>query len=200
MFIQVINGRVIDGDELRHAMDQWISELAPGATGWLGTTAGITPDGRFLATARFRDEASARANSDRPEQGMWWSQAEKSLSDVEFHDCSDVTFLNGGGSDRAGFVQVMQTSDSDVATLKAMNEEMAPQVASSRPDILGLTSCVHEDGRGTTTIVYFTSEAAAREAEGAQMSPEMANRMAEMGAAMGEVTYFDLTDPWLFSA
>jgi hypothetical protein len=200
MFIQVVNGRVIDGDELRRAMDQWISELAPGATGWLGTTAGLTDDGRFLATARFQSEDAARANSDRPEQGMWWSQTEKSLSDVVFHDCTDVTLMNGGGSDRAGFVQVMQTSDSDVAKLKAMNEQMSPMVAEARPDILGMTNCVHEDGRGTTTLVYFTSEEAAREGERTEPPPEVANQMAEMGAAMGEVTYFDLKDPWLFSA
>lgn len=200
MFIQVINGRVIDGDELRRSMDQWISELAPGATGWLGTTAGLTADGRFIATARFQSEDAARANSDRPEQGMWWSQTEKSLSDVVFHDCSDVTLMNGGGSDRAGFVQVMQTSDSDVAKLKAMNEQMSPMVAEARPDILGMTNCVHEDGRGTTTLVYFTSEEAAREGERTEPPPEVANQMAEMGAAMGEVTYFDLKDPWLFSA
>ena len=114
MFMQVIQGRVVDADELRRAMDGWIAELAPGATGWVGSTAGVTEDGRFIASARFDSEEAARANSDRPEQGMWWSQTEKSLSDVVFHDCSDVTLINGGGSDRAGFVQVMQTTDSDV--------------------------------------------------------------------------------------
>jgi hypothetical protein len=200
MFIQVITGRVIDGDELRRAMDTWISDLAPGAQGWLGSTAGVTEDGRFFASARFDSEASARTNSDRPEQGMWWSQTEKSLSDVTFHDCTDVTLINGGGSDRAGFVQVMQTTNSDVARLKAMNEQMAPMMSELRPDVLGLTACTHEDGKGTTAIVYFTSEAAAREGEQKEPPPEMAEQMAEMGTAMGEVTYFDLKDPWLFSA
>lgn len=200
MFIQVITGRVIDGDELRRAMDTWISELAPGAQGWLGSTAGVTEDGRFFASARFESEAAARANSDRPEQGMWWSQTEKSLSDVTFHDCTDVTLINGGGSDRAGFVQVMQTTNSDVARLKAMNEQMAPRLSELRPDVLGMTACTHEDGKGTTAIVYFTSEAAAREGEQKEPPPEIAEQMAEMGTAMGEVTYFDLKDPWLFSA
>jgi hypothetical protein len=200
MFIQVITGRVIDGDELRRAMDTWITELAPGAQGWLGSTAGLTSDGRFFASARFESEAAARANSDRPEQGMWWSQTEKSLSDVTFHDCTDVTLMNGGGSDRAGFVQVMQTTDSDVARLKAMNEQMEPRMSELRPDVLGMTACTHEDGKGTTAIVYFTSEAAAREGEQKEPPPEIAAQMAEMGTAMGEVTYFDLTDPWLFSA
>src|SRR4051812_36707219 len=103
MFMQVIQGQVIDAEEMRRAMDRWVAELAPGAKGWLGSTGGVTEDGRFIATARFESEDAARANSDRPEQGMWWSQAEKSLSDVVFHDCSDVMLINGGGSDRAGF-------------------------------------------------------------------------------------------------
>jgi hypothetical protein len=200
MFIQVIQGQVIDADELRRAMDSWISELAPGATGWVGSTAGVTEDGHFIATARFDSEAAARANSDRPEQGMWWSQTEKSLSDVVFHDCSDVTLINGGGSDRAGFVQVMQTKDSDVATLKTMNEQMSDSITEMRPDVLGMTMGVHEDGKGTTSLVYFASEAAAREGEQQAPPPEAAAQMEEMGKAMGEVTYFDLRDPWLFSA
>ena len=200
MFIQVISGRVVDSDELRRSMDRWVTELAPGAAGWLGSTAGVTDDGRFVASARFDSEASARANSDRPEQGMWWSQTEKSLADVTFHDCTDVELVNGGGSDRAGFVQVMQTEGSDVAKLKAMNDMMAPMMATARPDVLGLTICVHEDGAGTTTLVYFESEAAAREGESKEPPPEVANQMAELGGAMGDVTYFDLRDPWLFSA
>jgi hypothetical protein len=199
MFIQVIQGHVIDADELRRAMDSWISELAPGATGWVGSTAGVTEDGHFIASARFESEAAARANSDRPEQGMWWSQTEKSLSDVVFHDCSDVTLINGGGSDRAGFVQVMQTKDSDVAKLKEMNAEMSDSMAQMRPDVLGMTICVHEDGKGTTSLIYFTSEEAAREGEKQPPPAEMAARMEEMGQAMGEVTYFDLRDPWLSS-
>jgi hypothetical protein len=200
MFIQVIQGQVIDADELRRAMDRWIAELAPGATGWVGSTAGVAEDGRFIASARFESEEAARANSDRPEQGMWWSQTEKSLSDVVFHDCSDVTLINGGGSDRAGFVQVMQTTDSDVPTLKAMNEQMGDSVTQMRPDVLGMTICVHEDGKGTTSLVYFTSEAEAREGEQKAPPPEAAAQMEEMGKAMGEVTYLDLRDPWLFSA
>jgi hypothetical protein len=200
MFIQVIQGQVIDADELRRAMDRWIAELAPGATGWVGSTAGVAEDGRFIATARFESEEAARANSDRPEQGMWWSQTEKSLSDVVFHDCSDVTLINGGGSDRAGFVQVMQTTDSDVPKLKEMNAQMADSIRQMRPDVLGMTIGVHEDGRGTTALVYFTSEAAAREGEQQAPPPEAAAQMEEMGKAMGEVSYLDLRDPWLFSA
>jgi hypothetical protein len=200
MFMQVIQGQVIDAEEMRRAMDRWVAELAPGAKGWLGSTGGVTEDGRFIATARFESEDAARANSDRPEQGMWWSQAEKSLSDVVFHDCNDVMLINGGGSDRAGFVQVMQTTDSDVAKLKQMNADMSEAMSQQRPDVLGMTAAVHEDGKGTTALVYFTSEAAAREGEKQPPPPELVAQMEEMGQAMAEVTYLDLRDPWMYSA
>ena len=42
MFVQVIEGRVSDRDGLRRQMDKWESELRPGATGFLGSTAGVT--------------------------------------------------------------------------------------------------------------------------------------------------------------
>jgi hypothetical protein len=202
MFIQVIQGNVKDADALRASMDQWISDLAPGAAGWVGSTAGVTEDGRFIATARFESEAAARTNSDRPEQGEWWSRTEGALSDVTFHDCTDVTLINGGGSDRAGFVQVMQTaggSPEGQARLREIGEQLTPHLAEMRPDLMGLTVAVHDDG-GTTQLAYFTSEAAAREGEQKPPPPELMDQMQEMAELMGEVDYYDLRDPWLYSA
>lgn len=45
VFIQVIQGKVADAEGVRAAMDRWGRDLQPGATGWLGTTGGITDDG-----------------------------------------------------------------------------------------------------------------------------------------------------------
>jgi hypothetical protein len=201
VFIQVIQGRVTDAEQLRRSMDQWVEDLAPGAAGWLGSTAGITPDGRFIATARFESEQAARANSDRPEQGAWWAEVEPALSDVAFHDCTDVTLVNGGGSDRAGFVQVMQTKAGDaaaVARLRELGEQLAPLMAQMRPDLMGLTIAMHDEG-GTTQLAYFTSERAAREGESTPPPADAAAQLEEMGQLMGEVDYFDLPDPWLTS-
>ena len=74
MFVQVIEGRVADRDALRRQMDRWMSELRPGATGFLGSTAGVTDDGYAIAFARFESAAAAEANSERPEQGRWWAE------------------------------------------------------------------------------------------------------------------------------
>ena len=77
VFVQVIQGQVTDAETVREAFDRWAQELAPGATGWLGSTAGVTEDGRFIALARFASEQAARANSDRPEQDRWWAETAK---------------------------------------------------------------------------------------------------------------------------
>ena len=47
MFIQVIQGKVADAEGLRTCLDRWLTDLQPGATGWLGSTGGVTDDGMF---------------------------------------------------------------------------------------------------------------------------------------------------------
>jgi hypothetical protein len=44
VFVQVIQGQVDDAAKVRAAMDRWAAELAPGAIGWLGSTAGVAED------------------------------------------------------------------------------------------------------------------------------------------------------------
>ncbi|HEV8557426.1 MAG TPA: hypothetical protein VGR06_13630, partial [Actinophytocola sp.] len=103
MFIQVIQGQVSDAGELRAALDRWVEGLAPGASGWLGSTAGVTDDGRFVALVRFESEEAARRNSDRPSQDQWWTETSKLFSgDATFHDCRDAERFLRGGSDDAG--------------------------------------------------------------------------------------------------
>ena len=72
-------------------MDEWVRELAPGADGWLGSTAGVTEDGTLVALARFESEEAAQRNSDRPEQGAWWERmAALFTSEPEFRDSTSV--------------------------------------------------------------------------------------------------------------
>jgi len=70
VFVQVIQATINNADQARAALDRWVEELASGAIGWLGTTAGVSGDGGFIALARFESEEAARRNSDRPEQGQ----------------------------------------------------------------------------------------------------------------------------------
>jgi hypothetical protein len=198
MFVQVIQGKVSDAGAVRQHMDTWKAEVAPGAAGWLGSTGGVTADGRLIALVRFESEEAARRNSERPEQGAWW-QGMAALFDgePEFHDSSSVTVDTPGDPSRAGFVQVMQGRTTDPERAAELMAADDVDLAEHRPEILGSVSVGH-DGDQWTMAIYFTSEAEAREGEQKPMPPEMERMMKEMEAiAAGEPSYFDLTDPWL---
>jgi hypothetical protein len=108
MFVQVINGKVADGGAARKLGERWVSELGADASGWLGSTAGVTADGELVVLARFASAEAAQRNSERPEQGAWWAEMEKLfVEEPRFADYDDVLLVGGGGSDEAGFVQVM---------------------------------------------------------------------------------------------
>jgi hypothetical protein len=149
---------------------------------------------------RFEDEASARRNSDRAEQDRWWSETSQLFDgDVTFRDCTDTVVFGGGGSDAAGFVQVIQGRVRDVARLRALNERSEAAWSEFRPDVIGGFAALHGDG-GFTNAVYFTSEAEAREGERKEPPPELkALWEEEMSLYEGELTYYDLRDPWLLS-
>ena len=109
MFVQVIQGKVSDKERARERMESWISELAPGSVGWLGSTGGVTDDGTLVLLARFESEEAARANSERPEQGEWWAETEKIFDgEPTFKDSAMVRADTPGDPDQAGFVQIMQ--------------------------------------------------------------------------------------------
>jgi hypothetical protein len=200
MFVQVIRGKVADASRARAALDKWIEELAPGAIGWLGTTAGVADDGTFIALARFESESAARRNSDRPEQDKWWGETASVFSgDVTFQDSVDVEVDTAGDPDAAGFVQVMQGQTSDPQRARELMMQDPDAWRDFRPDVLGSLSVGHAEGEFTTAI-YFTSEAEARQGEQKEPPEEIKAVMDEMGAlTVGDVSYLDLKEPWLYS-
>ena len=200
MFVQVIKGRVADPARAKAALDRWAEELAPGAEGWLGTTAGVTDDGRFVAAARFSSEEAARRNSDRPEQDRWWSETSR-LFDGEpsFADSSDVEVDTNGDPAAATFVQVMQGRTSDPERARRLMAEDSTDWSAFRPDMLGSVAAGH-DGGAYTMVMWFTSEAEAREGERKEPPPELKAQMEEMGSlSVGEPEFFDLKDPWMYA-
>ena len=166
MFVQVIKGHTTDPEGLRRQMERWRAELKPGAVGFEGSTVGIADDGTFIALARFTDADAARRNSDRPEQGAWWQETEKYFDgEPTFRESTDTTTLFEGGSDDAGFVQVMEGTVPDRARAEAAETpEMLEQLRTARPDLLGGLR-VWFDGGAYVEAAYFTSEADARRAE-----------------------------------
>ena len=102
MFVQVIQGHVSDAAQVRVQLDRWVEEVAPGAVGWLGSTSGVTDDGRLVALARFELDEAARRNSDRPEQTAWWEQTATLFTDEPvFHDSTSVEVDTPGDPSQA---------------------------------------------------------------------------------------------------
>jgi hypothetical protein len=201
MFAQVIQGRTSDAEALRAAIDRWAQELAPGAVGWLGSTLGITDDGRAVAVARFESAEAADRNSQRPEQTRWWEQTQPLFDgEVTFDNSEDVTVELVGNPDRAGFVQVMQGQVTDPARAKElMAQFMHEDMSAFRPDILGTVMIGQDDGRWTE-VIYFTSEAEAREGERKEPPPEFQAVMEELSKlSVGEPAFVDLRTPSLHS-
>jgi hypothetical protein len=198
MFIQVIQGRCNDAAGLRKQADKWMQELRPGAAGVLGATEGVTDDGEFIAFARFESEEDARRNSDRPEQSEWWAETEKYLENVTFHDCTEVEEYMGGGSDDAGFVQVIQGRSKDKARMQELAPKFEEILAPLRPDIIGGFRVEHPDGT-FSDVNYFTSEKEARENESKELPDDAKALFEEWMSLIDDVRYLDLRDPWLFS-
>jgi hypothetical protein len=198
MFVQVIQGQVSDSAAVRERLDVWMSELAPGAQGWLGSTSGVTESGQLVALARFESQEAAQRNSDRPEQSAWWEQTAALFTDEPvFSNSTSVEVDTPGDPSRAGFVQVMQGRSSDPDRARELMADDTVDWQAWRPDILGSVSVAHEDGAWTMAL-YFTSEAEAREGERKAPPPELAAIMKEMDAiTVGETVYFDFKDPWL---
>jgi hypothetical protein len=198
MFVQIIQARTNDPDGVRRQADEWHRRLRPGAVGYLGTTAGVTGDGTVLVLARFADEAAARANSERPEQGEWWAgMAEHLDGEATFRESSDTKVLFGGGSDDAGFVQVMIGRVKDRAALEAFQSpEMEAQLHAARPDLLGGIEVFLPDGE-YVQLAYFTGEEAARAGEA---STDFAGPQQQYMDLFTDLAFHDLRDPILESA
>ena len=199
MFAQIIRGKVNDPWAVRPVMERWMTDLGPTASGWLGSTSGVTDDNVLFVLARFESEEAARANSDKPEQGAWWAEMEKLFAgDATFQDSTDVTIEENGDLDSAGFVQVMSGQVTDPDRAKQLMADQ-PDMRELRPDVLGSVSVGGEDGKWTM-VIYFKSEAEAREGEAKEMPPEALKAMQEMQTlAVGQPEFLDLKTPWLDS-
>lgn len=197
MFIQMVSGACSRQDAMRSLTDGWSAAMAD-QPGWLGGTYGFTDDGEFLGIIRFEDAGACRTASERPDAGMWWAGA-KALFDrgCEIHQSEDVTLMFDGGSDDAGFVQVIRGRVRDADRLRGFltDQEMTSMLHQARPEIIGATLAIESDGSFTETVA-FTDEASARRGEQESMPEESRSTMAE---AMAEVQYLDLHRPWFAS-
>ena len=176
-------------------LERWERDVRPGASGFLGATGGVAGADELVLLARFEDQAAAERNSTRPEQSEWWSEFEATLAGpATFFESSQVDLSMGGGSDEAGFVQVMVgTGDREkaLAVLGPAEEVLRKE----RPDILGgLTAW---DGERFVDVAYFTSEAEARSGESKELSDEGRAAFEQFGQVLNVEEYLDISDPRL---
>ncbi len=193
MFVQVIQAKAKDAAGLRKQFERWNEEVRAGAEGFLGSTVGVSNDGEFIALARFESEEAARRNSDRPEQGQWWAETEPYLEgEARFYDSTDVQVWMGGGSNDAGFVQVIQGTARDRAKLDEMMSDDDATARDQRPDVIGGISVWQ--GNDFTQAVYFTSESEAREGEKRMDEGDGGPQWDQL---VDNMKFIDLREPWI---
>ena len=194
-FVQMIRGPLDDEAAAWKLLDRWDSDLRSGATGFLGSTAGITTDGQLVLVARFEDESNAARNASRPEQGEWWSEFETALSGpASFFDSSEVDLSMGGGSDDAGFVQIM-IGTGDREQVRAAIAGAEEVLRRERPDILGGFTAWR--GERFFDVAYFTTEAEARAGENKELSDEGRAAFEQFGELLNVEEYLDIPNPRL---
>jgi hypothetical protein len=198
MFIQVVTGTALDADGIRSHLEQRERLLRLSAVGYLGTTSGVTDEGRFVSVTRYESREAGRVNSDRPEQTSWWVETERLVADVDVKDSVAVVSMLAGASAAAGFVQVMRGHALDPARMPehaATMRAIETRTRTWRPDILGETVAVHDDG-SYTHAAYFTSEKEARANEQKLPPKELWPLLSELMAAIQIDEYLDIRDPW----
>ena len=83
----------------------------------------------MITVARFDSEAGARRDSELPEQGAWVEEFSKNLEGITFHDCPEVDTMLDGGSNDAGFVQVMQGRAKNRGEMRSRRSRLRSRIA-----------------------------------------------------------------------
>ena len=162
MFVQVVRGVVADPVATFARLDDWLEHLAPGATGWLGTTAGVTADRELVSFVRFATAADARRSSDRVEQGLWWAGSVLLFTgDVVFDNYDDVEVLGDGGADGAGSVEVLLGRTRPGRPASDLGARLTALTADPAVGAIGGLLGRHDDGQ-FAHAVWFCRSASAR--------------------------------------
>jgi hypothetical protein len=180
---------------MRRIVDDWSAAMAD-QEGWLGGTYGFTDDGRFVGVVRFESAEACERLWDDEASKTGWTAAQEVCEDIEMHESGDVTMMLEGGSDRAGFVQVMRGHVGDPERFRHLaSDEMTSMLHQARPEVIGGTLMVEPDGSFTETIA-FTDEDSARKGESSAMPDEVRS---DLEAAFADIEYLDLHRPWFAS-
>ncbi len=195
--MQLVFGRAADADRLRRQWDSWRVDLARATTGWEGSAAGVTADGRAVITHRFSSTQAAEESARRPGHRSWWSTTEECFDGpITVLGTDDVAVQRVRAATGAGFVQVMRAGVRSRERFEAIETEIGPAFAELRPDFLaGYRGWV-----GPATVVavdYFRSESEARAGEAKEMPDDLRAGFQEWLSLLEGTEWYDLSDPWL---
>jgi hypothetical protein len=186
VFVQVVSARVADGT----ALVEHLCRLRPGDDAFLGLTAGVSADRRFVSVARFS----------RPPGTAWWAPLERWLDgSVEVRESSDVELLLGGGSDRAGYVEIIEGRTTDRMRFMHLERQLEQRFAAERPDFLGSMLVWWADGTWLE-MAYFTSEADVRAGDASVLPPDVRQLVAAWEDVARPSSQLELINPCLSSA
>ena len=196
MYIQTVQATCHQQDRMRRIVDDWSTEMAD-RDGWLGGTYGFTDDGRFVGVVRYESAAAREQLMQEPASRAGWEAALACCEgDLESHQSEDVMMMLDGGSDDAGFVQVMRGHIGDAKRVEHLaSDEMTSMLHQARPEIIGATMVIEPDGTFVETIA-FTDEASARRGE-RQAMPDTVRE--DLQRAFADIEYADLHQPWFAS-
>ncbi len=139
-------------------------------------------------------------NSERPEQGAWWEATRACFEgDPMFHDCDDPVVMLEGGSDDAGFVQVIEGRLDDPQHFREWMSQPMDMLHEARPEIIGATVAFDDDGWFAETIA-FRSEDEARAGEAKPMPEAVQAEWEDEMAHVRDLRYTDLHHPWFETA
>jgi hypothetical protein len=193
MLIQILRGRVRDPELFNTQAADWGTDLRPKASGWLGSTWGITRNGTGVIITRFESADAAKSYPDQSVQKDWLAQLKKAFEgEPEFLESEDVDLYLQGGSDDAGFVQIMEGTAKNKDDFKEQTATLNADLGKTRPDLLGSTRIWLQGGH-VIIVAYFKSEAEARKKEAEPVSANVGRPGS--GLLEGEITFYDLKTP-----
>lgn len=193
MFVNVMRARSVHAATIHSAWQQWAASAHPGADGFLGSTAGVATDGQLVLVARFTDAEAAGQHTGRDGVAPGLGMIARAASPLSVFESDQVDVSMGGGSDDAGFVQLLfGRGDRERARdLLAQGEDILRR---ERPDIIGGFT-VWRDGT-FVDVAYFRSEDEARAGESRELSAQARAWFEDLAVVMSIEEFVDLPDPW----
>jgi hypothetical protein len=167
------------------------------ARGWVGSSGGLTEDGGFIGALRFESEEAALANGIGAQvpgwRNAWHALAHDEVRLVDSPAAETLLDLD----DAAGFIQILDGRASDIERMGAVLRGMQEEVAIYRPEVTAAWIAWYDPA--FTQVVHFTSEEAAREAEGREFSGGFAALFTELTGLVTDLHFTDVREPWVES-